>query len=254
VFWTHEPHDYNPLEHDFTVGFDVSDRPTHMRFPSFASHLVGHSLDNDPIERPSYEDWRKRPEFCNFIYDNDGPPVRKEFFRALSRRRPVAAPGRVCNNAPPIPGGRWVVDWRARKLAYQQSFRFTIAFESQRKSGYTSEKAPDALLAGTIPIYLGNPAIDRDIHRSALILADDFGSMDELADYVCVVDCDETRARNHLEPADPFIRSAEDWISDLASFFGRLREFDQNARRGSQLRRAVALTASDLRRRVAERT
>jgi alpha(1,3/1,4) fucosyltransferase len=243
VCWSHEAWAVNRQDFDFTVGFDVLDDPTHLRFPSFASHLLGHGLDQDFWPRPSFEVWRERPHFCNFIYDNGAPPERKEFFEALARRRHVLAPGRVCRNTTPIPGGRWIADWRRPKLTYQRGFRFTIAFENLQKPGYTSEKAVDALIAGTIPIYWGNPDVDLDIDTSALILAADFDSLEDLADHVCEVDDDEALARRYLEPECPMRCPIDEWSSRLVGFFDEI--VDAHASRISQTRRAVSLTLRD---------
>jgi hypothetical protein len=225
VLWTHEPWDYNRGEYDFTVSFDPLNDPTHLRFPNFAAHMIGDALEGRTWRRPNFDVWRRRPYFCNFIYANEAAAARNAFFRALSRRRHIMSPGRVYNNTMPIPGDRSVQDWRRRKLAYQSSFRFSIAFENVSRAGYTSEKLRDALCAGTIPIYWGNRDVGNDVDKTAFIDAADFDSFDELADHVCRVEADVNLASAYLATESFMLQPVDDWICDLTSFFERIADF-----------------------------
>ena len=219
VFWTGEPHHFRHGDYDYDVSFDYADRHNHLRFPIFVSYQLADMLDGVSRDRPTYAEWRSRPRFCNFIYADPRPADRKMFFDALSRLRPVAAPGLVRNNEPAMPGGREVEDWRGRKVAFQQQFRFTIAFENRRQSGYTSEKLVDALDAGTIPIYWGNPDVAVDVDPRAFINAAEFTSYEELARYVVEVDENDDLARGYLGVREPMQRPTDAWVRELVAFF-----------------------------------
>jgi hypothetical protein len=113
------------------------------------------------------------PRFCNFIFSN---PVefRESFFKALCRYKHVDAPGRSMNNRPPFDAefsdeSRWV-----RKRKFQSQYKFTIAFENNSAMGYNTEKLTDPILAGSIPIYLGNPQIARHFNTHSFINAHDY--------------------------------------------------------------------------------
>jgi hypothetical protein len=266
VLWTGEPWPYTPGDYDFTVGFEESAAPTHLRFPLFVDTLAADELDGCAWELPDYDTWRARPHFCNFIYSNADSPVRNEFFDVLSRRRHVISPSSVRNNAPAIKNGeRHASNWRRTKIAYQQDFRFTIAFESMKKTGYTSEKITDALHAGTIPIYCGNDHIDRDIKKDAFIDAADFSSLEELADYVIAVDEDRKQAARYLGDRDFLVKPVAEWADDLTAFFGRVLDLQpeqprirRNARAGRLMlaegARRARSRAAEVERRLRRRT
>jgi alpha(1,3/1,4) fucosyltransferase len=153
----------------------------------------------------------------------------------------VHAPGAQENNVPPLPGGRSSADYEAIKIAYQRSFRFSIAFENASLPGYTTEKLLDALLAGTIPIYWGNPRVDDDVPAGSYVNAHDFSSLAELADHVLEVDADEHLAAGYLgATAKPRVGAAEmkQAICDLFA-----EAADHRPSRRSSLTRPVSLLA-----------
>lgn len=47
--------------------------------------------------------------------------------------------------------------------------RFALCFENMREPGYHTEKLFDVLAAGAVPIYLGDPLIDRVVGRDAFV-------------------------------------------------------------------------------------
>ena len=126
----------------------------------------------------------------------------------------------VCveTNTDPLPGGRDARDWWLRKVEYQRQFRFTIAFENVDLPGYTSEKSVDGLLAGTIPVYWGNPEIADDVEPTSIINACSFNSWEELADYVVYLDDNRELARPFFEPVWPLridLDKTRDAVVDL---------------------------------------
>ena len=69
-------------------------------------------------------------------------------------------------------GGRWRNNTGGRvkdKLALLREHKFAIAFENAAYPGYTTEKIVDAFLAGTIPIYWGDPAVTQFFNSKAFI-------------------------------------------------------------------------------------
>jgi len=55
------------------------------------------------------------------------------------------------------------------KIHTLSSFRFTLAFENCIFPGYVTEKIFDAMLAGTVPIYLGAPDIEDYVTKDCFI-------------------------------------------------------------------------------------
>jgi len=71
------------------------------------------------------------------------------------------------------------------KLDFLGSYRFNIAFENcLNDCGYISEKIFDPLLAGTVPVYLGNSRIERLVPGAAFVDARNFRSHTSLAEYL----------------------------------------------------------------------
>jgi hypothetical protein len=62
---------------------------------------------------------------------------------------PVHSLGRCDNNTPWPPG-------RPEKVDVMRKYKFCVAMENSIRQDYMTEKMWDALVAGCIPIYLGN--------------------------------------------------------------------------------------------------
>ena len=102
-------------------------------------------------------------DFCSFVVSNgNGHPLRYRFFQELSKYKKVASGGRFMNN---IGEPNGVKD----KLRFISSFKFNICFENSSSPGYTTEKIVQALSAYTIPIYWGNPLIEKDFNPACFI-------------------------------------------------------------------------------------
>ena len=120
-------------------------------------------FDIDPFER----------KFANYVYSQKNPH-REALFTALQSYRQVDAPGKSMNNMPPLddlfPGD----DMWQRKRNFLRQYKFTMAVENYSSHGYNTEKLIDPLLAGSIPIYWGNPEVFRHINPACFINAHDY--------------------------------------------------------------------------------
>ena len=131
------------------------------------------------------EDLHKKTDFCSFIYSNYRSDVeRKDMFEILSTYKKVNAAGSYLNNT----GGQKVKN----KLAYEMNHKFTIAFENSSRSGYTTEKIVGAIAANAIPIYWGNPHIDKEFNTKRFINCHDYESFDQVLTKVKDLDSDDT--------------------------------------------------------------
>ena len=70
------------------------------------------------------------------------------------------------------------------KLAVIRSYRFVVCYENTSTPGYISEKLFDCLFAGCVPVYLGEPHIERFIPTGCYIDRRKFASDAELADFL----------------------------------------------------------------------
>jgi len=157
-------------ECDFAFGVlheDSVNNPRYMRIARWGddSHLLRRDADWGAV-------LRSKTRFCAFLYSQPCP-YREAFFRALSRYKPIDAPGRSMNNMPgidPVPGR---IDWNA-KIDFLRAYKFVIAFENASASGYNTEKLSHAIEADCVPIYWGDPAIGRSFNVKRFINAHDF--------------------------------------------------------------------------------
>ena len=89
------------------------------------------------------------------------------------------AGGRVLNNI------GYIVD---DKLKFQSKYKFSIAFENSEYPGYTTEKLVHPKLVDSIPIYWGNPVVDKDWNTKSFINAYNFTNILDLVDFIKEVD------------------------------------------------------------------
>jgi len=110
--------------------------------------------------------------FCNFLYSHH-VPYREEFFRQLSKYKKVDAPGKSMNNMRSIDelykGNVW-----ERKRQFLSQYKFTIAFENYSFPGYQTEKLFDAMLTNSMPVYCGDPFVNKVFNTASFINATDY--------------------------------------------------------------------------------
>jgi hypothetical protein len=161
-----------PLMHDCDFAFGVLHEeyvghPRYMRIARWGddSHLIRQDKDWGAV-------LRAKTRFCAFLYSQPCP-YREAFFGALSRYKPVDAPGRSMNNMPsidPVPGR---LDWQA-KINFLRAYKFVIAFENSSAPGYNTEKLSHSIEADCVPIYWGDCEIGRSFNVSRFVNAHDF--------------------------------------------------------------------------------
>jgi hypothetical protein len=157
-------------ECDFAFGVlheEYVRNPRYMRIARWGdnSHLIRRDKDWGAV-------LRSKTRFCVFLYAQRCP-YREAFFLALSRYKPIDAPGRSMNNMPgidPVPGQ---IDWRA-KIDCLRAYKFVIAFENAPAPGYNTEKLTHAIEADCVPIYWGDSEIGRSFNVKRFINAHDF--------------------------------------------------------------------------------
>lgn len=115
-----------------------------------------------------------------FISSGMNRSGRIEYAAELMRRLDVHAYGKVLRN-------RCIPDdqWRPSKLDIIANYQFDLGFENAIAEDYVSEKFFDPLVAGTVPVYLGAPNVDRFAPGDhCFINTADFSGPTELAEYL----------------------------------------------------------------------
>jgi hypothetical protein len=186
IFYTGENVAADWLSTDWAFTFEYDPHPRHFRLPHWPFYVDPQALLKPPHIDPASMIAAKT-RFCGFVVSNPLCRVRNEFFRRLSRYKPVDSGGKVLNTI-----GRRVDD----KQAFLAQCRFTIAFENESHPGYTTEKIAEPMLVNSIPIYWGDPLVGRDFDSRSFLSAHDCGArttsamLDELVDRVVAVDRD----------------------------------------------------------------
>lgn len=192
IFFTGENRrpDFRLCDYAFSFDFPVTERG--FRYPIYA---LSTTLDRQFLLAPRNVDelLAEKTRFCAFVYSNAQARHRIKFLDKLAKYKPVDCGGKVRNNL-----GYRVTD----KIAFLRAYKFCIAFENSSWPGYTTEKLPESMMAGSVGIYWGNPLVAQDFNSRAFINAHDYQSLDELVDAVVEVDRSDTLYRQYLlEPA-----------------------------------------------------
>lgn len=199
--------DFN--QHDYIVGFDdltFGDR--YLRVPLFARWPTWQKFLNRP--RISDSELVNRP-FCSAVISNSsmGDPFRREFIERLAKYKPIAMGGRYKNNV-----GGPVRD----KVDFCRGYKFNLALENCSSAGYTTEKIMEAYAANAIPIYFGNPQIEKDCRLESMVRIKDRDDVERAISEIIRIDQDDA-AYLKVARVDPFVEP------DVSVYTNRLEEF-----------------------------
>lgn len=171
---------------DYAIGFDplvYEDR--FFRLPGF---LWDMDSAYELIKRDHRDqELKSKTQFCNFIYNHDRDDnLRRKMLEMLSNYKKVDSGGTFLNN---MEDSR-VIKYN-EKLNFLSAYKFTIAFESNDLRGFVTEKITDAFKAETIPIYMGDPLIDRIFNARAFINCANYKTIDDVVEEVIRLDNDD---------------------------------------------------------------
>ena len=178
IFYTGENVPPDWLACDWAFTFEYTVHPRHFRLPLWALYTDPNRLVK-PSERDLDAMLARKTRFCGFVVSNPLCRTRNNFFRQLSRYKPVDSGGKVFNTL-----GHRVAD----KRAFLAECRFTIAFENESHPGYTTEKVVEPMLVDSVPIYWGDPLVGCDFNTRSFLSAHDSPTLDDLVERVIEVD------------------------------------------------------------------
>lgn len=204
IFYTGENIAPNYNDCDFSLSFKRNS-PVNIYFPNFIRHPYFQSfLNNELNDEIKNLRYKEKRNFCNFLYFNYNAKERIEFTKLLAKYKRIDAPGRVLNNMPALNNrGDWIA-----KIKFLSNYKFTIAFENEKSLNYSTEKIYHAFLAGSIPIYWGNPNVTRIFNPNSFINANDHNSFREVIKFVKYIDSND-QAYLKMINAFPFINNRE---------------------------------------------
>lgn len=172
---------------DFALTFcrDLVDA-RHVRLPNYTRLVPFQGWEPSELSEPPRDPealLASKRRFCTYVQGNP-VPEREAFVRRLSQYRRVDCAGPSLNNT------GFIAD-RARKYELYRESKFAITFENERAVGYTSEKLPDALVFGSVPIYRGDPTVTRDFDARCFVDVSRFASVDEAVEHIAELDRDD---------------------------------------------------------------
>jgi len=149
--------------------------PHYLLYPGYYE-LVDKKVDKSLLDR----------KFCNFIVSNPNCETRNSFYMRLSEYKKIDSGGRFMNNMGTPVGDK-----------FQSNYKFSFAFENNayrpEQPGYTTEKIMQPMRVNSIPIYWGNPVIDREFNTKSFINWYDYDSPKEVMDRIIELDQDDDK-------------------------------------------------------------
>ncbi|MGR0186583.1 glycosyltransferase family 10 domain-containing protein [Azospirillum aestuarii] len=178
---------------DMAVSFDRVGDPRHYRLPLYVMHAYEHMREGAvphfcspvlPPVPPSRAAFAER-NFCAFLYKNPNGERRNRFFPALDARRRVDSVGWHLNNTGSVVKMGWLA-----KIRVFERYRFAFAFENASHPGYLTEKILDVFQAGAVPLYWGDPDVEREVAAGSFIDVSRFAMDEEAAEHILALDGD----------------------------------------------------------------
>ena len=161
---------------DYAFGFSYNEKMDSSRYSRAPIYLFcAEEEDLLKLGKPEFSEDELAKEyenrnFCVHLHHHE-VKLRNFLFEQLSEYRTVDAPGDSCNNMqrPPSLADKQLGGFDQSKREFLRQYRFTCAVENEVAEGYTTEKLITPLLSGSIPIYYGNPSIDRDVNPDSIV-------------------------------------------------------------------------------------
>lgn len=200
---------------DYALGFhpiQFGDR--YLRFPLYVIYDCFGRLESAQI---TDKQQLLNRGFCSFVVSNAkaADPIRDYFFNELSKYKHVDSGGRHLNNI-----GTPVKD----KYEFIRAYKFNLAFENSVAPGYTTEKLVEPLSENTVPVYWGNPEVEKDFNKDAFIHVNDFESADAAIKEIIRLDNDD-EAYLQMLSAPHFIagqKTQKEWLHAFDAFVGNI--------------------------------
>jgi alpha(1,3/1,4) fucosyltransferase len=216
--------DMNACEYGFGVPYE-----TEINHPEYR-RIDFHGFDPNRLiknEEFALNAQRNHSHFCNFLYGNK-VPYREEFFKELTKYKRVDAPGLSMNNMPKLSTDKDQNMWESKRQ-FISKYKFTIAFENYTYPGYMTEKMLDPMLAGSMPIYIGNPEIHQHFNTESFVNAREW--IEEGRDSVTLL-LEKIAQPNYNDWRPSIFNSIPDKVQRKLKIWGRQHKLKREFRHG----------------------
>lgn len=174
--------------YDYAIGFyDIKFDDRYLKYNIL--------FDEKIVEQALNREAKVKEKFCAFVYSNGKlSNIRKYIFEKLSEYKKVDSGGKYLNN---INGS--IGKTREDKINFQKQYKFIIACENQSFNGYNTEKLLEAFASGGIPIYWGDPEINKIYNQKAFINCSNYQTLDELKEKIIEIDNNDEEYLKYLK-------------------------------------------------------
>ena len=198
VYFTGENSAPNKDENTFlNIGYNYDTSSDYIRLPLWVTEINWWGADPVKMVNPkpvSLKDATTvntavldaKNKFCAFVATNPANPNRNTAFQILNQWKHVDAGGRLFCNIPsgPIPAGLGGGGGELAKVDFYKQYKYAITYENSSAPGYTTEKIFHAKVAGAVPIYWGDPFVDRDFDSAGFLNANQVATAQDLVSLV----------------------------------------------------------------------
>jgi alpha(1,3/1,4) fucosyltransferase len=222
IFYTGENIRPDFREYDYAFSFDHDvHEGRNYRLPLYALYADVQQLT---AAKQVSEIVPTKTKFCNFIVSNPNSARRIEFFHKLSKYKRVDSAGGHLNNI-----GGPIRD----KINFLKSYKFSIAFENTSHPGYTTEKVFEPMLVHSVPIYWGNPQVNRDFNTLSFINCHDFANDDDVIQRIIQIDSDDALCAQYL--SQPYFsgNTVNEYVNSANILEALSRIFQRHSRNAS---------------------
>ncbi|TVZ53389.1 glycosyltransferase family 10 domain-containing protein [Dokdonia sp. Hel_I_53] len=188
IFYTGENRKSDFSACDFSISFEYLNKENHYRLPCYSVRAFYFNFLPELVRELTRDEalveWNRKSKFCCTVVSNGKSAVRNDFFHKLNATKQVDSGGRYLNNI-----GGAVED----KFKFTEDYKFVFAFENQRYPGYLTEKLMDAILVNSIPIYWGDPKVNKDFNPKRFLNYSDYIDEEALIQDILAIENDKDR-------------------------------------------------------------
>ncbi len=159
--------------YDYAIGFDAIEYDgRNLQLPLYAMPINQQRIV-DAASRKHYEydpTLLSEKQFCSFLVSNgkDANSAREKMFYEIMNYKHVDSAGKYLNN---MPNGYSPAT--EQQIPFLANYKFNICFENSAYKAYTTEKLLYAFAAGVVPIYWGDPEVDKVFNTKAFVWVKD---------------------------------------------------------------------------------
>jgi hypothetical protein len=201
----------------------------YIYLPCYSSSFAEYGISPEKLIQPKPNNTKNK--FCAYVYSNCDPSykgvkTREIFFELLQSM----SGGRVdswgkCKNNMKIDND----NGHFNNSELFSEYKFVIAFENEYVDGYITEKITNPMLAGSIPIYLGDNEVEKHFNKDSFINVRDYTSFEDCIKYILYLDSNDieyNKIYNRPWMKDNKLTAHFSWYdSTLGDFYEKLNSY-----------------------------